>query len=152
MEGDPQAVHFCLHKYLSRRHVDHILESFGDTLPRYTAERGAKQDKPKQARACKGPGGNLHTLQGDPHWELRWLWHAWNVHASRHYTPSWLLVVDESMLQWMGKYMPSRMFLCKKRGPLGRELKTVCDGLTSVCFSLKLITSVANLKGKVFYT
>eukprot|EP00963_Diacronema_lutheri_P010590 scaffold1110_cov399-Pavlova_lutheri.AAC.2 len=70
-------------------------------------ERWAAKGKPEQARACKGPWGTLHTRQGDPHWKFRRFWDAWNAYASRHYTPNWLLAVDESMLKWMDRYMPS---------------------------------------------
>eukprot|EP00963_Diacronema_lutheri_P007303 scaffold644_cov357-Pavlova_lutheri.AAC.2 len=65
---------------------------------------------------------------GDPHWELRKFWDAWNAHASKHYTPSRLLGVDEAMFKWTGMYMSFRICVRRKSDPLGHELKTVCDG------------------------
>jgi len=117
VKKDPLAGQFNLNKFLYRRDFDRILEFLAISMPKYTAERGAREDRPEQPGACKGPRGILHTLQGDPHWELRRFWDAWNAHASRHYTPSWLVVVDESMLKWMGRYIMSRMFLRRKPDP-----------------------------------
>ena len=152
VEKDPLAVQFCLSKYISRRDFFRILEFLADSVPKYTGERRAREDRPEQVGACKGPRGTMHTLQGDPHWELRRFWDAWNVHATKHYTPSWLVVVDESMLKWMGRHMPSRMFLRRKPDPLGRELKTVCDGLTGVCFRMEPVENAELMKGKQFYS
>eukprot|EP00963_Diacronema_lutheri_P005166 scaffold391_cov412-Pavlova_lutheri.AAC.3 len=91
-------------------------------VPKYTAERGTREDRLEQAGACKGPIGIEYTLQGDPRWEVRRFKDAWNAHASRHYSPSWLVVVNESVLKWMGR----------KPDDLDKELKTMCDGLTGV--------------------
>jgi len=108
--------------------------------------------KGEQAGACKGPKETLRTLHGDPHWELRRILEAWNALASWHDTPSWLLVVDESMLKWMGKYTPSRMFLRIKPDSLQRELKTSCDGLTGVCFRMEPMENIGLMNGKDFFT
>eukprot|EP00963_Diacronema_lutheri_P005130 scaffold379_cov383-Pavlova_lutheri.AAC.4 len=88
VEKDPLAVQFNLNKFLYRRDFDRILEFLADSVPKYTAERGARVDRPDRAGACKGPRGTLHTLRDDLHWELRRFWDAWNAHASQHYTPS----------------------------------------------------------------
>ena len=56
------------------------------------------------------------------------------------------------MVKWMGRYMPPRMFLRRKPDPLGRELKTVCDGLTGVCFRMEPVENAALMRGKEFYT
>eukprot|EP00963_Diacronema_lutheri_P013667 scaffold2670_cov408-Pavlova_lutheri.AAC.3 len=55
------------------------------------------------------------------------------------------------MLKWMGRYMPSRMFLRQKPDPLGRELKTVCDGPTVVCFRMEPVENAGLMKEKEFY-
>eukprot|EP00963_Diacronema_lutheri_P006258 scaffold541_cov335-Pavlova_lutheri.AAC.3 len=152
VEKDPLAVLLNLNKFLCRRDFDRILEFLAVCVLKYTAERGARVDRPEQAGACKGPRGTLHTLRDDPHWELRRFWDACNAHASRHYTPSWLVVVDEPMLKWMGRYMPSRMFLRRKPDPLGRELKTVCDGMSGVGFRMEPVENARLMKEKEFFT
>jgi len=60
-------------------------------------------------------------------------------------------VVDESMLKGMGRYMPSKMFLRRKPDPLGRELKTVCDGLIGVCFCMEPVKNATLMKEKEFF-
>jgi len=44
-----------------------------------------------------------------------------------------------------------RMFLRKKPDPLGRELKTVCDGLICTCFRMELVENVGLMKENEFY-
>eukprot|EP00963_Diacronema_lutheri_P005129 scaffold379_cov383-Pavlova_lutheri.AAC.3 len=55
------------------------------------------------------------------------------------------------MLKWMGRYMPSRMFLRRKPDPQGTELKTVCDGLTGVCFRMEPVENAGLMKEKEFF-
>lgn len=51
----------------------------------------------------------------------------------------------------MGRHMPLRMFLRGKPDALGRELKTVFDGLTGVCFRMELVENATLMKGKDFF-
>lgn len=62
------------------------------------------------------------------------------------------MVVDESMVKGISTYVPSHMFLRRKSDPLRRELQTVCNGLTSLCFRMELVENASLIKGKEFYT
>eukprot|EP00963_Diacronema_lutheri_P009228 scaffold826_cov335-Pavlova_lutheri.AAC.22 len=62
VEKDPLVVQFNLNKLLCRRDFDRILEFLAVSVPKYTAERGAKEDKHEQAGNCKGPTGTLRIL------------------------------------------------------------------------------------------
>jgi len=55
VEKEPLAVLFNLNKFLCKRDFEQILEFLAVFVPKYTAERGAREDGPEQAGACKGP-------------------------------------------------------------------------------------------------
>ena len=45
---------------------------------------------------------------------------------------SWLLIVDESMVQWQGRGMPGLMVVLRKPTPIGLELHTLCCALCGI--------------------
>ena len=47
-------------------------------------------------------------------------------------TASWLLVLDESMVKWMGHGMPGLMVILRKPTPIGLELHTLCCALCGI--------------------
>lgn len=47
-------------------------------------------------------------------------------------TCSWLMVLDESMVRWMGCGMPGLMVILRKPTPVGLELHTLCCALCGV--------------------
>lgn len=61
----------------------------------------------------------------------RW-WDALRDAFHRAITCSWLLVLDESMVKWMGTGMPGLMVILRKPTPIGLELHTLCCALCGV--------------------
>ena len=62
-----------------------------------------------------------------------------NAHMAQAFSPGWLLIVDESMSAWRGRVgsgahtlLPVLSFVPRKPEPLGLELKTTADALTSM--------------------
>ena len=44
----------------------------------------------------------------------------------------WLLVLDESMVRWLGRSMPGLMVVLRKPTPIGLELHTLCCALSGI--------------------
>ena len=60
--------------------------------------------------------------------------HTWQ----KLYVPSETLVVDESMLAWMGKHMPGWIIVPRKPKPQGLEWKTLCDAKTELLVNIDI--------------
>ena len=65
--------------------------------------------------------------QTDPFAFIRCFADEWNMNMLRCVTPGRILVVDESMGQWLGKGMPGLMHVSRKPTSDGREGHTVAD-------------------------
>ena len=51
---------------------------------------------------------------------------------AEEFNPSWINVLDESMMEWFNKYAPQFMCVGSKPHPFGNERHTICCGLTSI--------------------
>ena len=83
VDKDPLAMQFCFSKFLCKRDFGRILEFFEDSVPRYSADRGPRDDKLEKAGPCKGRSGTLDNLKADPHWKVLRFNEACISHASR---------------------------------------------------------------------
>ena len=54
---------------------------------------------------------------------------ACNMNIAEEFNPSWINVMDESMMGWFNKYAPGFVFIQCKPHPFGNERHTVCCGL-----------------------
>lgn len=61
----------------------------------------------------------------------RW-WDALRDAFHSAVTCSWLMVLDESMVRWMGRGMPGLMVILRKPTPIGLELHTLCCALSGI--------------------
>ena len=50
------------------------------------------------------------------------------------FSPSWVSVVDESMMEWLNKYCPGVMCVVRKPQPFGNERHTISCELTLILF------------------
>ena len=51
---------------------------------------------------------------------------------AEEFNPSWINVLDESMMEWFNKYAPQFMCVGSKPHTFGNERHTICCGLTSI--------------------
>ena len=51
-----------------------------------------------------------------------------NKHYLEKYEPSWISVLDESMVEWLNKYGPGWMCVPCKPHPFGNEYHTIANG------------------------
>eukprot|EP00965_Chrysotila_dentata_P262003 6214437-Pleurochrysis_carterae.AAC.2 len=68
----------------------------------------------------------------DPFRPVRMFWDALRDAFHNAVDPSWLLVLDESMVRWMGKGMPGLMVILRKPTPLGLEVQMLCCALSGI--------------------
>jgi len=106
-------------KYMSRNMFDKILSVFVlDTHPAPPAAAG--------------------TTDPDPFHPVRKFFEQCNKRCQESLVPSWLIVLDESMIPWLGRGMPGWMCVGRKPHPFGQEAKNGCDGETGImiCFEI----------------
>ena len=72
------------------------------------------------------------STDGDRHRPTRRMWDAFRCSFHHAITCSWLMLVDESMVKWMGAGMPGLMVVLRKPTPIGLELHTLCCALCGV--------------------
>ena len=59
---------------------------------------------------------------------------AWNKNMGDEFSPSWVSVLYESMIEWINKYCPGYMCVGRKHQPSGNERHTISCALTSILF------------------
>jgi hypothetical protein len=104
---------------LSFRRFRRLLSAF--TLPAYPAAEGTA---------------------ADPFAPIRKFADSWNTAMQAILSPGGILVVDESMGQWLGNAMPGLMFVARKPTPNGRE------GHTTACQETGCIVAYEIYEGK----
>ena len=103
-----KGAHFQLNDYMSRNNFEHILSLLQHT------DRASKYEK------C------FHLMR---QWE-----EAWNKNMGDKFSPSWVSLLDESMMEWLNKYCPGFMCVGRKPHPFGNELHKISCALTSILF------------------
>lgn len=76
------------------------------------------------------PGG----VADDPFKRTRWWWESLRAAFWSAVNCSWLMVLDESMVQWQGRGMPGLMVVLRKPTPIGLELHTLCCAVCGILF------------------
>jgi hypothetical protein len=72
------------------------------------------------------------TKPDDPFFKTRFFWECLRDSFFAAVTASWLIVLDESMVKWMGHGMPGLMVILRKPTPIGLELHTLCCALCGI--------------------
>ena len=76
----------------------------------------------------------------DRFWEVRQLIETWNKHTQKHFSPSWISCLDESMSIWFNKYScPGWIFCPRKPHPFGNEYHSICCGITGIMFAIEMV-------------
>lgn len=90
---------------------------------------------------------NLHTCftlpTGSAHDEdefkpVRCMWESYRQHFVNCVQPGWLLLLDESMIRWLGRHMPGLMVVQRKPTPIGAELHTMCCALSGIMINFEV--------------
>ena len=76
--------------------------------------------------------GDKEWKKDDPFQATRRFWDALRTAFYEAVTASWLLVMDESMVQWQGRGMPGLMVILRKPTPIGLELHMLCCALCGI--------------------
>ena len=65
---------------------------------------------------------------------------AFNRNMRAQYVPSFLVCVDESMVQWTNpSTIPNFVYIPRKPTPMGQEFHTLADGTTKVIFAMEAV-------------
>ena len=64
---------------------------------------------------------------------------AWNENMAQQFFPSWINVLDDSMMEWFNKWVPG--FMCVGRNPhlFGNEWNTICCALTYILWRAQIV-------------
>ena len=63
----------------------------------------------------------------------------WNKNMVDEFSPSWVSVLDESMIKCLNKYCPGVMCVGRKPHPFGNERHTISCALTSILFRALIV-------------
>lgn len=75
----------------------------------------------------------------DGFFHMRQLEEAWNENMANEFCPSWISVLDESMMEWFNKYAPGFMCVGRKPHPFGNERHTICCALSSILWRAQIV-------------
>jgi len=109
-----QGAPFRLHDYMSRRRFDQILAALSYT------------DRPSPDYE-------------DGFYPMRQMEEEWNDNMTSVFLPSWVSVLDESMMEWFNKWAPGFMCVGRKPHPFGNERHTICCGQTNIMFRAQIV-------------
>jgi hypothetical protein len=70
---------------------------------------------------------------------MRQLEEAWNKNMADEFSPAWINVLDESMMEWFNKWAPGFMCVGRKPHPFGNERHTICCALTSILWRAQIV-------------
>ena len=65
-------------------------------------------------------------------------------------TAGWLLVLDESMVRWLGRGMPGLMVVLRKPTPVGLELHTLCCALSGILIYFEVYEGKERMEQKEY--
>ena len=71
---------------------------------------------------------------------------AWNKNMEDEFSPSWVSVLDEFMMECINKYCPGFMCSGRKPHPFGNERHTISCALTSILFRAFIVKGKDQLK------
>eukprot|EP00965_Chrysotila_dentata_P155460 5136073-Pleurochrysis_carterae.AAC.1 len=87
---------------------------------------------------------------GDPFQAVRRMWDTCRSVFLANVSPSWLLIVDESMVKWVGRNMPGLMVVPRKPTPMGLELHTVCCAVSGILVNFEMYEGKERMEAKQF--
>ena len=71
--------------------------------------------------------------------QMRQLEEAWNQNMAQQFFPSWINVLDESMMEWFKKWSPGFMCVGRKLHPFGNEWHSICCAITSILWRAQIV-------------
>ena len=102
-----------------------------------------------QMHACfTMPTGTV--AEDDPFLPVACMWESFRVHLTKAVTPGTLLLLDESMVKWVGRNMPGLMVVQRKPTPMGAELHTLCCAHSGIMVNYELYEGKARMEKKEF--
>ena len=108
-----KGAYFWLNDYMSRNRFKQILSSIQHTHRKSEYENG------------------FHLMRK---WE-----EAWNKNMEDEVSPPWIILLDESMMEWLNKYCPGFMCVGRKPHPFGNERHTTRCALNSILFGSLIV-------------
>ena len=105
----------------------------------------------KMHSCFKLPAYPERTHPKDPFKKTRRFWDTLLAAFYLAVTASWLLVLDESMIRWMGRGMPGLMVVLRKPTPIGLELHTLCCALCGCLVGYEVYEGKIRMEAKEFY-
>ena len=64
---------------------------------------------------------------------------AWNHNMVQHFFPSWINVIDDSMMEWFNKWDRGFMCVVCKPHPFVNKRHTICCALTSIMWRAQIL-------------
>ena len=64
---------------------------------------------------------------------------AWNKNMEDEFSPPWVSVLDDYMIEWINKYCPGFICVGSKPHPFGNERHKISCALTSILFRTLIV-------------
>lgn len=125
-------------KYRGAVFVGHNLGQYGISYNRFC----------KLMRSFVLPTGGVGDA--DAFKPIRHFQDEWNSTMYKALEPGGVIIMDESMGQWLGKGMPGLMHVQRKPTPIGRETHTLADKDTGCIIRTEIYEGKAYMQGKDF--
>eukprot|EP00965_Chrysotila_dentata_P205445 6182964-Pleurochrysis_carterae.AAC.1 len=81
---------------------------------------------------------------------VRRMWEDCGAVFIKNVSPSWLIIIDEFMLKWVGVGMPGLMVVPRKPTPMGLELHTMCCAVSGILTNVELCEGKERLELKQY--
>ena len=93
---------------------------------------------------------NREVPYEDGFFQMRQLEGAWNQNMAQKFFPSWINVLDDSMMDWFNKWAPGFMCVGRKPHPFVNEHHAICFNLTSIMWRASCLATVLILFSVLF--
>ena len=75
----------------------------------------------------------------DGFFQMRQFEEAWNHNMAQQFLPSWINVLDESMIEWFNKWAPGFMCFSRKPRTFDNEQHAICCALISILWRIHIV-------------
>ena len=70
---------------------------------------------------------------------MRQLEEAWNQNMAQQFLPSWINVLDDSIMEWYNKWSPGFICVGRKPYPFVNERHAICCALASILWRAQIM-------------
>ena len=70
---------------------------------------------------------------------MRQMEESWNMNTAEEFIPTWINVLDKSIMEWSNKYLSGFMCVLRKSHPFSNKRQSICCGLMSILWRDQIV-------------